>query len=85
MGSLIMHIAASKIVKEKYNLSNKFMAGCIMPDIYAKCGIDRDETHFINSSDSNIPNISAFIRKYENELNNEIILGYLAHLIEDKI
>lgn len=85
MGSLIMHIAASKIVKEKYNLSNRFMAGCIMPDIYAKCGFDRDETHFIDSSKSKLPNISKFIKTHEKELNDEFNLGYLAHLIEDKI
>lgn len=84
MASLIMHIAVTKLIKEKYNLSDKFMAGSIMPDIYAKCNLDRDQTHYIDKID-NLPNYKKYLQINSNNLNDEIVLGYTAHLIEDYI
>ena len=49
MASLIMHIITSKIIGDKYNLSDRFVAGSGMPDVYAKCNIERDKTHFIET------------------------------------
>lgn len=33
MGSLLIHVCVSNIVKEKLNLSNKFLVGTVMPDL----------------------------------------------------
>lgn len=85
MGSLIMHIAASKKIAEKYNLSDKFIAGSIMPDIYTKCGIDKTITHFIYSEKINLPEYNKYIKMHIENMKDELALGYLAHLIEDYI
>lgn len=90
MGSLIMHLTVSNIIKEKYNLSDAFLAGSIMPDIYGKCKIPRDLTHFITTEKidpdlARLPNIKYFINKYSDNLTNDLLLGYLCHLIEDRV
>ena len=83
MASLIMHIVASKIIGDKYNLSDRFVAGSGMPDIYAKCNIERDKTHFTETQ--NLPGYQMFLKTYEDRLDDEIVLGYAAHLIEDDV
>lgn len=90
MGSLIMHLTVSNIIKEKYNLSDAFLAGSIMPDIYGKCKIPWDVTHFvttgtIDSDISRFPNLKHFVNKHGDKLNNELMLGYFCHLIEDRV
>ncbi len=83
MASLIMHIITSKIIGDKYNLSDRFVAGSGMPDVYAKCNIERDKTHFIETQ--NLPDYHKFLKTYENRLDDEIVLGYATHLIEDYV
>ena len=85
MASLIMHIVTSKIIAEKYNLSDKFIAGSVMPDIYSKCDFDRDNTHFIDKSNDDLPNYQEFLQKYSENIKDELVLGYAAHLIEDYV
>ena len=85
MASLIMHIVTSKVIAEKYNLSDKFLAGSGMPDIYTKCNIDRDKTHYIDQETTNLPDYQRFLKENSNRLNDELILGYAAHLIEDYV
>ena len=85
MGSIVMHAIASREIFNKYNLSDKFMAGCIMPDIYSKCGIDRNIIHFIDESNSNLPNYNNYIKIHKDISKDDLKLGYLSHLIQDYV
>lgn len=84
MSSLKMHIAISEKVKRELNYSNLFILGAVLPDVFKLIVNERTErtsTHF---------EINKFIDldKYlsaQDDLTNELTLGYYAHLIEDKI
>lgn len=88
MSSIIMHIYISQKVQEELNLSNKFLAGSILPDMIKIKTKNRDETHYIKEySDGmkRLPDLDRFLEENKGNLNNEIVLGYYAHLIEDRI
>ena len=46
MASMIIHICISNMVKEELNLSDKFLAGSIMPDLKKMAGFDRGISHY---------------------------------------
>ena len=81
MSSLKMHIAISKKIKEEFNYSNIFLLGAILPDIIKLIIGNRKITHFEKQE---IIDLDEFIKKQKN-LENELVMGYYAHLIEDKI
>lgn len=81
MSSLKMHIAISMKIKEEFNYSNIFLLGAILPDIIKLIIGNRKITHFEKQE---IIDLDEFINKQKN-LENELVLGYYAHLIEDKI
>ena len=84
MSSLKMHIAISTKLKEKFSFGNDFLLGAILPDIYKillKEGNLR-KTHF--EIEKYIPNINKFCEEYKNK-KSEIVYGYLAHLVQDKV
>lgn len=81
MSSFKMHIAISKKIKEELNYSNMFLLGAILPDIIKLIIGDRKVTHF---EEHGIIDLNKFINN-QNDLENELVLGYYAHLIEDKI
>lgn len=81
MSSLKMHIAISKKIKEDFNLSSIFLLGAILPDIIKLIIGNKETTHFEKQG---IIDLDEFISKQKN-LENEFVLGYYAHLIEDKI
>lgn len=90
MGSLIMHASVGEILKKKYKLSDRFMFGQLLPDLLKLSGKSRDETHYIkeyieDSTFKKLPDILAFKEDNKEVLKNEEKLGYLCHLIEDKI
>ena len=85
MASLIMHIVISDIIKKKFALSDKYLLGSILPDIFDKIDMTRKESHYLDSKGPEVPNITKFIETNKNNLNDEITLGYLSHLIEDKV
>ena len=76
MASMIIHICISNMVKEELNLSDKFLAGSIMPDLKKMAGFDRGITHYLKYvvEDGNVMHLPDFKT-----------LGTYAHLIEDKI
>ena len=91
MGSIAMHIAISERIRQKYDLSKKFLVGCMLPDI-EKFIIGRSQTHYFDKYEVKgqileLPNLEKFIdsNMARLEVKDEIALGYLAHLIEDKI
>lgn len=90
MGSFLMHIGISEKVRKKLNLSNKFIYGSILPDLIKMETGDRNGTHFIKTvikddKTIKIPMIDCAIETLNGKLNNEVRLGYIAHLVEDLI
>lgn len=100
MASVMHHIAIGQLYYEKYlsdyskKDKNRFLLGTIAAD----CGKNKEleqkrmKTHFIDNKliDEKIdlsvftPNIDFFIEKYNKELRDPFVLGYLVHLITDK-
>lgn len=88
MSSIIMHIYISKKIQEELNLSNKFLAGSVLPDMIKIKTMDRRGTHYIKdieNSTKRLPDLERFLDENKNKLNDEVMLGYYAHLIEDKL
>lgn len=88
MSSIIMHIYISKKIKEELNLSNKFLAGSVLPDMIKIKTKDRSGTHYIKNvenSTKRLPDLERFLDENKDKLNDEITLGYYAHLIEDEL
>lgn len=81
MGSLKMHIAISKKIKDELCYSNLFLVGSILPDIIKLILGESKSSHF---EFKNTIDLDKYIFTQDN-LKDELILGYYAHLIEDKI
>lgn len=84
MSSFKMHVAISEKVRRKLNYSNLFILGSVLPDIFKsiiKEETERTSSHFeVNK----VIDLEKYISA-QDDLTNELILGYYAHLIEDKI
>ncbi len=88
MSSIIMHIYISQKVQKELGLSNKFLAGSILPDMIKIKTKERDETHYIKEYDNGrkrLPDLDKYLDENKDKLNDEVIIGYYAHLIEDRI
>lgn len=90
MGSLVMHCCVGEILKKSYKFSERFTLGTLKPDILKLNGGDRDKTHYIKriieeQGVKNLPDILEFIQKNKENIKDEEQLGYLCHLIEDRI
>ncbi len=93
MPSWPVHIALAKKLNKDLKLSDDFILGNIIPDVpngyiipNTKCKETKRFTHFnINKENAKpIISIEDFLKKYQNKLNNPIILGYYTHLLTDK-
>lgn len=90
MGSIIMHLGISKILKQKYNFSNDFLVGTAAPDIMKKLpNVERNMTHYIKEYENHgkikrLPDIEKFLKDKINE-QSDYFYGYLAHLLQDRI
>lgn len=86
MASIIMHICISNLIKQKYEYSYDFLLGSIMPDILKKTGMDKNKVHYRTNEDYTLYEIENYAKeKNLRENKDELDLGYLLHLIEDKI
>lgn len=88
MGSFLMHIGISEIVRKRLNLSTKFIYGSIMPDLIKMETGDRIGTHFLKTivtdkGRQKLPVVDDAVNLLKGKMDNEIRLGYIAHLIED--
>lgn len=92
MPSWPIHVALANRLKRKYNFTDDFIIGNVLPD--ATNGfIIKDisniaghtETHFNYQGPNRPPksDIQKFLELYQDSLNNPIVLGYLIHLITD--
>lgn len=78
MPSIALHVICSKIVSNKLNIHTEdFFRGNILPDI-----IEKDSHRKIKGSYYLIPDISSFFHEFD--LNNDLYLGYVTHLLLDK-
>ena len=85
MASLIMHIVITRMLQKKYNLKDEVLLGAILPDILKTTTIkSKEESHYMKEI-NDLPNIEKFIRVNMNNGQDEIKLGYLFHLIQDRI
>ena len=90
MGSIIMHLCISEKIRQKYNFSDNFLIGSVLPDIYKKVSMPREESHYLEyvkykDQTLALPNIDEYMKLNISKNHDEITLGYLSHLIEDRI
>lgn len=88
MSSIILHVCVANQIMKDLNLSYDYIKGSIMPDIKKISGISRNITHYITDyidGVMEVPNLEKFIKENYGVMNNEEVLGYYSHLIEDKI
>ena len=84
MASSVIHMAvASEINKIIKKDNHKLLIGSIAPDISNCLGRTKIESHFLDSDDTDIPNIDKFLNKYKSKLNDDFVIGYYIHLYTD--
>ena len=86
MASAIIHICVAKEINKKLKMNEKELyLGAIAPDISKQIGENKNKSHFLTTSEEDVPNIYQFLNKYKHELNNPFNMGYFIHLYTDKI
>ena len=89
MGSRMMHLIIANQVFEKLEIPNQqsFLLGGIAPDaVFTREGKNKSHFHEGNLDDgTRFVNYEKFIVKYQADIQNEFILGYLTHLISDDV
>ena len=99
MAGTIVHLAISNEIKKKYNFSDRFLFGSIMPDIRKRICEDRDATHYIeeiylgNNNIKRLPNLERYIKENKEKIaqiqaaTNSFLLKYTtlpAHFVPRK-
>lgn len=85
MSSLIMHVCISNLIKQKYDYGYEFLYGAVMPDVLKKSGEDKNKVHYRTKDNYNLYEIDKFVKENVEKEKSEYNLGYLAHLIQDKL
>ena len=76
MASAIIHLCIAKKVNEKLKMNEKeLFLGSIAPDISKQIGESKVKSHFLNTSDSDVPNVFDFLEKYKDSLKNPFNMG----------
>ena len=84
MASTVIHMAVASEINKKLNMDNKkFLIGSIAPDISKQIGETKRLSHFLDSDDTNIPNMDRFLDKYKDKLTDDFVMGYFVHLYTD--
>lgn len=84
MASSVIHMAvANEINKILKRDNDKLLIGAIAPDISKHLHQSKLNGHFLDSEDNDIPNIEKFLKKYQNKLYDDFVLGYFIHLYTD--
>ena len=84
MASSLIHMAvATKINKVIKKDTHKLLIGSIAPDISKHLGETKVKSHFLDSEDTDIPNIDKFLNKYKDKLDDDFVIGYYTHLYTD--
>ena len=86
MAQRTIHYLFGELFSKRIELKDKqrFLLGNVLPDAYAK-GSDRDRTHFIVKTDTQVYfDFSKFRDEYDVLIrNDDLYLGYYMHLVED--
>ena len=83
MASCVIHMCvANEINKVLKKDSKKLLIGTIAPDIAKQIGMQKEISHFQENNDD-MPVLEKFLSKYEDNLNDDFILGYYIHLYTD--
>lgn len=83
MASSMIHICvANEVNKYLKRKSKDILIGSIAPDIAKQINETKTKSHFLDKNDD-IPNIEKFLDKYQNNLNNDFVMGYFIHLYTD--
>lgn len=83
MASSVIHMCiANEINKVLKKDSKKLLIGTIAPDIAKQIGMQKEISHFQETNDD-MPVLEKFLSKYEDNLNDDFILGYYIHLYTD--
>lgn len=85
MASSVIHICVAKEVNKYLKRDEKkLLIGSIAPDISKQIGETKVRSHFlVENPDASIPNMKSFLDKYENNLNDDFVMGYYIHLYTD--
>ena len=84
MASAVIHMAiANEINKSLKRNNDKILIASIAPDISKHLGKTKVKSHFLDDENSNVPNITKFLNKYRNKMNDDFVLGYYIHLYTD--
>ena len=84
MASSVIHMAVASEINKKLKRNNdRLLIGSIAPDISKHIGETKLKSHFLDSNDTNIPNMDKFLDKYKNNLDDDFVLGYYIHLYTD--
>ena len=70
----------NKVIKKD---THKLLIGSIAPDISKHLGETKVKSHFLDSEDTDIPNIDNFLNKYKDKLDDDFVIGYYIHLYTD--
>ena len=85
MASTMIHLCVAQEINKKIGHNRKeLLLGSIAPDINQLLGFKREVSHF-EDNDYYSPNLSNFLDKYGNKMNDDFILGYYIHLYTDYI
>ncbi|WP_430883389.1 hypothetical protein [Fusibacter sp. JL216-2] len=95
MASSIMHLAVANEISKVYRPNaGRFNLGNLLPDILAKNKSDKNNTHFriekepyefSTASYYQYYDYHKFIEQYKTQLDDDLYLGYLSHIITDEI
>ena len=84
MASAVIHLAVAKEINKNLNMNEKeLFLGTSAPDISKHLGETKVKSHFLTNKDSDLPNLEAFLKKYEKKLDSPFIMGYYIHLFTD--
>ena len=84
MASSVIHMCVAKEINKYFNRKEKkILIGSIAPDISKQINETKEKSHFLDSVNSDLPNMDKFLLKYKNNLNNDFVMGYFIHLYTD--
>lgn len=84
MPTQMMHVAIAKKVNEKLELEQDLLyVGCLMTNW---TNVEYHISHFKKATDGieGLSNPDDFYNKYQNKLNDPIVIGYLIHILTDR-
>lgn len=84
MASTVIHMCVTKEINKYLNRNEKdILIGTIAPDISKLINESKENSHFLDDVNDNIPNLDKFLSKYKKHLNDDFVMGYYIHLYTD--